>query len=223
MNANALVEIKVNKTVCSSLQVAENFNKLNKNIVRDIETKIINVANINFTELNFELSEYKDDSGKSNKMYFMTRDGFTLLAMSFTGKKAMEWKIKYIEAFNKMEKLLLEKQTSQWLETRSQGKLTRKSETDTIKQLIEYAKEQGSTHSDKLYVVYSKLANNSIGIKDRDNTTVMQLNNLSLIENIILNCIRESMKQNKYYKEIYKDCKKKLEQFINLSYLKIAV
>ena len=51
-------------------------------------------------------SKYKDASGKQNKCYLMTRDGFSLLVMGFTGQKALEWKLKYIEAFNYMEESL---------------------------------------------------------------------------------------------------------------------
>lgn len=42
-------------------------------------------------------------------MYIMNRDGFSLLAMGFTGKKALEWKLKYINAFNEMERQLRER------------------------------------------------------------------------------------------------------------------
>ena len=51
-------------------------------------------------------SSYKAGTGKSYKEYLLTRDGFTLLAMGFTGSKAIEWKLKYIDAFNKMEQAL---------------------------------------------------------------------------------------------------------------------
>jgi len=72
--------------------VAEHFHKRHSHIIRDIETKILpNVPN-GFTQPNFGLSTYKDTSGKENKFYRMTRDGFTLLVMGFTGKEAMEWK-----------------------------------------------------------------------------------------------------------------------------------
>jgi Rha family phage regulatory protein len=59
-----------------------------------------------FTHLNFKGSYYKDASGKRNKMYKLTRDGFVFLAMGFTGKKAAQFKIAYIQAFNAMEKEL---------------------------------------------------------------------------------------------------------------------
>lgn len=54
----------------------------------------------------FHETTYIAGTGKNYKMYLMNRDGFTLLAMSFTGAKALDWKIKYINAFNEMEKQL---------------------------------------------------------------------------------------------------------------------
>jgi phage regulator Rha-like protein len=57
----------------------------------------------------FIVDEYRDSSGKLNRQYLLTRDGFTLLVMGFTGQKALQWKLKYIEAFNAMEKTLKDK------------------------------------------------------------------------------------------------------------------
>ena len=67
-----------------------------------------------------------------------------------------------------------------------QESLLRKAETDTIQKLVEYAKGQGSSHAEMLYMTYTRLANKMAGINKRDEATVMQLNNLSLMENIIL-------------------------------------
>lgn len=156
-------------------------------------------------------------------MYLMNRDGFTFLVMGFTGKKANEWKWQYIKAFNQMENFIREKSTQTWIETRKAGKLTRKAETDTIQKLVEYAKEQGSSHAEMLYMTYSKLAKKMTGISNRDEATVMQLNNLSLMENIILHEIDLGIMQGKHYKEIYKDCKKRLETVKDLAYLETAV
>ncbi len=152
----------------------------------------------------------------------MNRDGFSLLVMGFTGKDALEWKLEYIKAFNEMEKFILEKQSKAWIATRRQGKLTRKAETDTIKTLVEYAKGQGSEHADKLYVTYSKLANKTAGVTNRDEATIPQLNNLSLIENIILHVVDNGIMTDKHYKEIYQDCKKQLEAFKELAYLEFT-
>lgn len=112
-----------------------------------------------------------------------------------------------------------EKSTQMWVETRKAGKLTRKAETDTIQKLVEYAKGQGSSHAEMLYMTYSRLVNKMAGINKRDEATVMQLNNLSLMENIILHEVDLGIMQGKHYQEIYRDCKKRLEAVKDLAYL----
>lgn len=164
-------------------------------------------------------SRRKADDGQFHRMYYMNRDGFSLLVMGFTGKKALEWKLKYIDAFNKMESVIRQKSTSAWVETRQYGKLTRKAETDTIQKLVEYAKEQGSEHSDKLYITYTRLANSMAGITKREESTTEQLNTLSLMENIILHVIDMGILAQKHYKDIYKDCKARMETVKDLAFI----
>lgn len=89
----------------TSLDVARVFEKQHKHVIRDIE-RILDEADSKFTEPNFGLSHYKDRSGKRNKQFRMTRKGFSLLAMGFTGKKAMDFKVAYIEAFENMAELI---------------------------------------------------------------------------------------------------------------------
>ena len=127
---NELVYLKNDEPVCSSLQVAEKFEKRHANVMRAIDSLVKNDSTQNCVQC-FKETTYKDSTGKSNKMYVMNRDGFTFLVMGFTGKKANEWKWQYIKAFNQMEKFIREKQTKTWIETRKAGKLTRKAETDT--------------------------------------------------------------------------------------------
>ena len=98
-----LVELRGNQVVVSSRKVAENFGKRHFHVLKSIENIII--ENSILTSMFYE-SSYRAGTGKSYKEYFMNRDGFSLLVMGFTGKKALEWKIKYIDAFNKMEERL---------------------------------------------------------------------------------------------------------------------
>ena len=213
---DGLVYLKNDEPVCSSLQVAEKFGKEHRNVLQNVDNLI--AENLAVKSM-FKLSSYKADNGQSYRQFYMNRDGFSLLVMGFTGKKALDWKLQYIKAFNQMEKFIREKQTQTWIETRKAGKLTRKAETDTIKNLVEYAKTQGSQHADKLYMTYSKLANKMAGVSKRDEATVMQLNNLSLMEHIILCVIDAGLIDGKHYKEIYQDCKKRLEMVKDLAYL----
>ena len=207
---NELVFLQKDEVFTTSILVADNFHKRHDRVLRAIENLIIDLPKNGAVK--FIKSDYKDAKGELRKMYLLNRDAFSLLVMGFTGKTALDWKLKYIEAFNSMEAIIREKSTTIWLEARKQGKLTRKAETDVIKELVEYAKEQGSMHSQMLYMTYSKLANAMAGISKRDNASVTQLNNLSIFENIILTIIRNGMSEGLGYKEIYQVCKLRCEQ-----------
>lgn len=84
-----------------STDVAVYFSKRHANVIRQIQQMISNCPE-SFSRLHFELAEYADEQGKSRPAYSMTKDGFTLLAMGFTGPKALQFKLAYIEAFNQM-------------------------------------------------------------------------------------------------------------------------
>ena len=88
--------------VVSSREVAKNFGKEHKDVLKAINNL---VAQNCAAKSMFPLSDF-DNRGKKYPMYLMNRDGFSLLAMGFTGKEALEWKLKYIAAFNEMEKKL---------------------------------------------------------------------------------------------------------------------
>lgn len=215
---NELVHLENDEAVCSSLEVAEKFGKRHDNVLRSIGGLLKNVE----TQKMFKKSMYIDNQNKQEyPMYLMNRDGFSLLVMGFTGKKALDWKLKYINAFNQMENYIREKQLQSWIETRTVGKLSRKAETDVLKQLVEYAKQQGSEHADMLYMTYSKLANKTVGVADRDTATAKQLMNLSVTENIILKVVEEGISQQLHYKEIYKNCKDRLAIVNQLAYLTV--
>ena len=94
------------KLTVSSMMVAEHFGKDHKDVLRKIRQTISELPkNTNyFNERNFAPVEYIDNKGEMRPAYNLTRDGFVLLVMGFTGKKAMAWKVKYINAFNAMEK-----------------------------------------------------------------------------------------------------------------------
>ena len=105
------VKIVDGKAVTTSRKVAEVFEKQHKNVllaIRELEIPE------NYRELNFQPSEYEVTNSLGKKVkypeYLITRDGFTILAMGFTGKKAMQFKIAYIEAFNAMEEALRNQQ-----------------------------------------------------------------------------------------------------------------
>lgn len=124
-NQRVAFELRDNQAFCTSLDIAKVFEKRHDNILRDIRA-ILDIENDEiftdlkiegsknqkeikeFNALNFELSEYKDSTGRVLPCYNLNRDGFSLLAMGFTGVKAHLWKIAFINSFNQMEQLIQE-------------------------------------------------------------------------------------------------------------------
>lgn len=97
---NQLVIIENQQAVTSSIQVAKSFEKQHAHVLRQIDELKKDVSN--FGEIFFE-TEISDKYGRLRRAYLMNRDGFTLLAMGFTGTKALQFKLAYINAFKKME------------------------------------------------------------------------------------------------------------------------
>ena len=89
--------------VTSSLLIAEKFGKEHKNVMQSIRNLIGGTAENSAIAEMFSESTYLNEQNKEQPMFLMNRDGFTLLAMGFTGKKAMQFKLEYIKAFNSME------------------------------------------------------------------------------------------------------------------------
>lgn len=104
---NELVTMYNHQLVTDSRQVAEHFGKDHRHVTRDIETLLGGMPKIGHTQQMFYKSTYRNEqNGQEYKMYYMNRDGFSLLVMGFTGQKALEWKLKFLEAFNAMEKAI---------------------------------------------------------------------------------------------------------------------
>lgn len=213
---NDLVFQKKGEALTDSLRVAEVFEKRHDNVLANIKNLDCSKE---FTALNFKVSEYKDLTGRVLPKYLMTKDGFTFLVMGYRGKKAAKFKEDYIKAFNKMESFIREKTSQEWLDARQHSKAVRHEETDTLKEFVEYAKAQGSTHAEKYYISFSRLANSMSGITDRDNATIGQLSSLSVMENIIRHKVSEEMQRGKPYRDIFQDCKTRMSVVREMAFI----
>lgn len=167
-----LVEImrmgKEEVTVVTSLDVAETFSREHKNVLRDIREL---QCSENFRRLNFEQSEYLNEQNHKQPMFYMTRDGFTILAMGYTGEKAMKFKEAYIRQFNAMEKVLIGK-----LREREKGIAVRQALTNALKESQENECMHGYAYSTYTDVIYKSLFGKSakqfrdeLGITKKDN------------------------------------------------------
>lgn len=105
-----IVTLKDGQAFANSRDVADFFGKQHAHVLRDIDglmkAQPVSTASI------FGASTYTDRTGRVLRCFDMTKDGFTLLAMGFTGAKALEFKLKYIAAFNEMERKLIEMATA---------------------------------------------------------------------------------------------------------------
>jgi Rha family phage regulatory protein len=212
-----LVVRKRKKSVTTSLLVAEKFGKQHKNVIQRIENIISEDVG---DRLNFQPIFYHDSYDREQKMYEMDKHSFIILAMRFTGKKALEWQHRFVDAFEAMELAILEQKNKAWEETRIEGKQVRYELTEEIQDFIEYAEAQGSQNAKMYYMQITKMANQAlflIGRKApqhfRNMLDMMQLSFLQTAEFVARNALRNGMQDGMYYKDIYVMARDKVTAF----------
>ena len=187
------------KLITTSLKVAEVFEKEHKNVLQSIE----NLAADNSAAKFFRLTTYKN-RGKEYPMYEMDRDGFSLLVMGFTGEKALQWKIKYIEAFNQMESELkrLYTERQQWQIERDKGVVIRHILTDTIKMKITESPNKRFAYPNYTNLIYRNLfgktakeLENDYGVKAKENLRdfftgddLAKVQSMEMLVSSLINC-----------------------------------
>ncbi|EAJ7530252.1 cpp32 [Campylobacter jejuni subsp. doylei] len=163
-NQEVIFENKDEQVFCTSLDVAKVFGKRHDHVLRDIENILNDLREIgtskdllNFGETyrNTEIRGFGKVKGKTRKdrCYNLTRDGFSLLAMGFTGKKALRFKIAFINAFNEMENII-----------RSNNQTTNYSDYEFIKKQNDILNQITCTQSNTIYVLQDSIRflNNTI-------------------------------------------------------------
>ena len=208
-----LVKLVEERLVVSTLDIAKRFNKAHKSIllaIRNIK------CSEEFSRNNFIPSTYTK-RGKVYPYYLLTRDGFSFLVMGFTGEEADQWKEKYINAFNQMEKnlkALINKNNQQWQIERTNGIQVRLSFTDTIAKFVEYARAQGSSNAGYYYSNITQMIYKALGFEYkkgiRDHLSPMELSFLQTAENICGLVLENNMNSNAKYKDIYTEAKTKM-------------
>ena len=215
---NELVTIKKNDIFTNSLIVAEGTDNQH-HAVRVLIQKYQNQFE-ELGKLSFEMRPL--ESGQQLKLYELNEPQATfLMTLLRNSEKVVKFKLKLTKEFYKMRTALMERTSTEWLQTRKQGKLIRRDQTDSIAELIEYAKGQGSKNADKMYLTYTKLANKAVGIQagQREFVSFKVLTTIGMIEDMVLNVVREEMQNGTYYKEIYQKCKAKTNAIVELAYL----
>lgn len=237
VHASAAQEIQLamheDAPMVTSMTIAEKFGKRHADVLRAIENTKKDCS-AGFTERNFALSDYLDSTGRTLPMVLLTKDGFAMLMMRFTGAKAGAWREKFIDAFNRMERYISEeihrkaRQAEQrgqleWQMNRATGKVVRHELTDAIKVFVEYAKAQGSRSADTYYLNVSKMINDAIlgkqANKDphfRDGLDAGQLMLLANAEKLAGQVLLESMQAALPYKACFQAAKEEVTKLAKL-------
>lgn len=202
------------RIVTDSRSVAALIGKPHKVILRQIRTMEAHLNGNNFAPVEFFApATYIDPKGESRPCYYLTQMGCEMVANKQTGAGGTLFTAQYVKAFHAMKEFIMERNSPIWQDTRTLTKEVRRQETDVIRELVDYARAQGSQHAVKYYTSISKLANKAAGIDDRDLAHVGQLTALMLIERVIADEIRANIAAQKPYKEIYTSVQQRLLAF----------
>jgi Rha family phage regulatory protein len=217
---NDLVVLVGGVPMVDSVLVAKKFGKDHRHIldaVRRIENEAPDFWRANFSASNYRLR------GKDYDCYIMTRDGFSMIAMGFTGSKALQWKVSYINAFNSMEKALAKKDDAvEWKQARLQIKQVRRSFTDAVADFVKYATEQGSKSASMYFCNITKMEYAALELIEkgqkapdnfRDTLDIMDLGFLQTAEQVARAALLNGMERKLPYKEIYQLAKEKVYQY----------
>ena len=214
--AVCLVELSSGVPTTTSLAIAKKFGKRHERVLDAIK-KLVHQLPAD-TQHNFVPSSYLDTTGRTLPSYTITRDGFTLLAMGFTGKKALQFKLDYINAFNQMERALLAQSThnrgAEWRQIRQEGKQVRLAWGGCVQEFVAYARAQGSTHADKYYMAITKMEYAALELVKaasdkhfRDSLDCFQHGQLTVVEMAAQRALAHGMAKGMHYKDIYQHCK----------------
>lgn len=162
-------------------------------------------------------------SGQKQKLYLLNEPQASyLLTMLDNRDKVRMFKFALVKEFYRMRKLIIERQTAEWHQSRITGKKARRDETDVIlNKLIPLAESQGSKNAGKLYMTYSKLVNYTLSIESgkRDNLPMAYVDAIRFLERAIENIISIEVDKGTHYKEIYQICKSKCYIIKELAFL----
>lgn len=215
-----LVEVRENDVFTNSKVIAEGTENKHEAVQKIISKYSSDIEDFGALRFEIRVLEHEHYKGSTReKVYFLNEQQATfVITLLRNSKVVVKLKKELVRQFYAMRKFLIEKQSRLWTKTRIANKENRLKETDVIKMLQDHAKEQGSKNSDKLYMVYTKLAKSVVGGK-RDSVSVSELNNLTLVESIILQTIQIDMSMGMHYKDIYKDCNDRIKRFAEIAYL----
>ncbi len=165
--------------------------------------------------------------GRPDESYFLNENQFILLVMFCKNNpKTVSLKVKITKQFSDMKKALMlasvNQQNASWIEARNNGKISRREETDIIKEFVEYATNQGSKNASRYYGNLTRMENKALFIIEqkfkniRDLLDGQQLAILSTCDQAVAKSLRDGMKEGMHYKEIFQKAKQDVLSLVKL-------
>lgn len=218
-----LVILRNKEPVTSSVLIAEKMKIEHRSVIKLIETYqtiLEKRGNLRFEMLSLQNAK----RGPKAKVYWLNKRQFSFLGtLMKNSKQVVDFKDKFTDAFDKQEQtialLLSNIRNEEWKTERLAGKSARRKETDIIEKFINYAKKQGSVHSDHYYKHFTKATYKAIFImeeKYKDVRNILdsqQLQVLATTETVLVKAIKHGMDEGMHYRDIYKYAKQRLVEF----------
>jgi phage regulator Rha-like protein len=226
-----LVEVKMENVYCDSLMVSRKFKQKHAYVVNNIKKLLSDLETLRVGTTDPKkrytiITEDREYRGRPYTAYLMDRQFFSLLANRFRGKHALEWQIKFNDAFYEMEEKIISSNNNKldkdWTSSRDESKIARRSETDVIKEFVEYATDQGSKSAKFYYKHITNATYEALGLmaqkqpKLRDSMNIYEVSQLILSEKLAREKIKEYMGLGRNYKDIYQSVRSDLIEYSNL-------
>lgn len=216
--SSKLIQIESGEAWTTSLAIAEAFGRAHRSVLESLDSLIADGTLEREHEIVPTFREIPGPNGATRQeRCFRLNERAALIAMPFVGgAKSRDGQKRLVDAFMEMRRILRQHEahgrTVDWVEARGKGKEVRHDATDAIKDLIEYAKEQGSRNAHRYYLAITRMGYREIfnigkeAVEDnfRDGLSTTQLVNLATAETIIVRALNEGMAQGLHYKDVFR-------------------
>jgi len=225
MNMSDIILVKNNKCFIDSEGLAELSNNEHRAVVKLIKNYATDLEY--FGVLTPSVSKPTRSGGRPKTIYLLNEQQATLLTTFMTNSPTVrKFKIKLVEEFDKQNKviqqLISQQKNPDWMNVRKDGKQVYFQKTDVIKDFINYAIEQGSKSAKMYYMNFAKMENKALFVFEqkypnlREVLTIRQLMQVSIADDIIEKAIKEGMENKLFYKDIFKECKKRIIKYVEI-------
>lgn len=216
------VELVNNVPRASTLVIAEGMEIKHRAIL-----ELIDRYEERFIRLGAFTFETEKSGGRPTRLAWLNEEQTVFVcSLMRNSERVVNFKERLASDFVKMKNALLEiksrQQSSDWLEKRKSGKISRIEETDIIKEFVKYAEGQGSKSASMYYMNISRMENKALFILEskfknvRDMLDGQQLATLSTCDQLVAKTLRDCMVEGMHYKEIYKEAKRSVERLVEL-------